>query len=285
MLAWSEELITDVRKPIIVYDVIAAESYLLITPITSQTVRYYQINRRRTLPASFPLVGCATTKQLGLKDFSRKSGRWHCSRLGAWRFTWLIVVISVRQSTVTAISGLHCRALVMVSSSIRLTAWLQNSKKRAERSERLMYEQSHRDYLHSDLSASSSACHGLLIITVITPLPTKPSATKMPENWSWRTRQLRTDASAWCCLCARCKIRRSWLMLKKLKWCSAWWCCRWSSSVAHQSGLSVSAWSNASAWIMQPPDWRTAERFTLRRLITMQKQLEGTRSILMSSAR
>ena len=31
------------------------------------------------------------------------------------------------------------------------------------------------------LSASSSACHGLLIITVITPLPTKPSATKMPE--------------------------------------------------------------------------------------------------------
>ena len=40
-----------------------------------------------------------------------------------------------------------------------------------------MYEQSHRDYLRSGLS-SSSACHGLLIITVITPLPTKPSATK-----------------------------------------------------------------------------------------------------------
>ena len=31
-----------------------------------------------------------------------------------------------------------------------------------------MYEQSHRDYLRSGLSASSSACHGLLIITVIT---------------------------------------------------------------------------------------------------------------------
>ena len=41
-----------------------------------------------------------------------------------------------------------------------------------------MYEQSHCDYLRSGLSASSSACHGLLIITVITPLPTKPSATK-----------------------------------------------------------------------------------------------------------
>ena len=46
-----------------------------------------------------------------------------------------------------------------------------------------MYEQSHRDYLRLWLSASSSACHGLLIITVITPLPTKPSVTKMPENW------------------------------------------------------------------------------------------------------
>ena len=32
-----------------------------------------QINRRRTLPASFPLVGCTYRKQLGLKDFSPKS--------------------------------------------------------------------------------------------------------------------------------------------------------------------------------------------------------------------
>ena len=47
---------------------------------------------------------------------------------------------------------------------------------------RLMYEQSHRGLSPLWLSASSSACHGLLIITVITPLPTKPSATKMPEN-------------------------------------------------------------------------------------------------------
>ena len=44
-----------------------------------------------------------------------------------------------------------------------------------------MYEQSHRDYLQLWLSASSSACHGLLIITVITPLPTKPSAKNARE--------------------------------------------------------------------------------------------------------
>ena len=54
-------------------------------------------------------------------------------------------------------------------------------KKRAETVREPMYEQSHRDYLRSVI-ASSSACHGLLIITVITPLPTKPSATKMPEK-------------------------------------------------------------------------------------------------------
>ena len=81
---------------------------------------------------------------------------------------------------------------------IRLTAWLQNSKKRAERSEIDVWAKSPR-LSPLWLSASSSACHGLLIITVITPLPTKPSATKMPENWSWRTRRCHADASAWCC--------------------------------------------------------------------------------------
>ena len=42
---------------------------------------------------------------------------------------------------------------------------------------------SHRDYLRSGyLHHRLRACHGLLIITVLTPLPTKPSATKMPEG-------------------------------------------------------------------------------------------------------
>ena len=41
-----------------------------------------------------------------------------------------------------------------------------------------MYEQESPRLSPLWLSASSSACHGLLIITVITPLPTKPSATK-----------------------------------------------------------------------------------------------------------
>ena len=155
MLAWSGELITDVRKPEIMVMTSArkwrAIYWLSDHPLqTCHAKPKTQINRRRTLPASFPLVGCLPQAAWPERLLSEKSGRRHCSRLRSVAlYLWLIVVISVRQSTVAAISGLHCRALVMVSSSIRLTAWLQNSKKRAERSERRMYEQSHRDYLRS----------------------------------------------------------------------------------------------------------------------------------------
>ena len=128
------------------------ESYLLVSDHPRKLVTLnpkLKSNRRRTLPASFPLVGCLPQAAWPERLLSEKSGR-HCSQIkGVALYLWLIVVISVRQSTVAAISGLHCRALVAVGSSIRLTAWLQNSKKRAERSERLMYEQSHRDYLRS----------------------------------------------------------------------------------------------------------------------------------------
>ena len=56
---------------------------------------------------------------------------------------------------------------------------VQNSKKRAERSERLMYEQSHRDYLRSGyLHHRLPVAGNGPIITVITPLPTKPSRLK-----------------------------------------------------------------------------------------------------------
>ena len=175
------ELITDVRKPkkSWLWRHCEAESYLLITPITSQTCHAKpktQINRRGLLPDFFP-VGGMPPKQLGLKDFSRKVRTlWHCNRLRSVAlYLWLIVVISVRQSTVAAISGLHCRALVMVSSS-RLTAWLQNSK-RAERSEIDAVEAKVTRLSPLWLSASSSACHGLLIITVM-PVLQSPARQK-----------------------------------------------------------------------------------------------------------
>ena len=110
------------------------------------------------------------------------------------------------------------------------------------------------------LSASSSACHGLLIITVITPLPTKPSATKMPENWNANAAitdmQMRQrDVAA-----LDAKYTKELADAKAEKWCSAWWCCRWSSSVAHRKAVcqSVREATTPPAWIMQPPpDWQT----------------------------
>ena len=98
------------------------------------------------------VAGCPPSKQLGLKKlFLAKSqdavALQQIKECGALP---MIDRGDIRQAIDRCSNiWLHCRALVMVSSSIRLTAWLQNSKKRAERSERLMHEQSHRDYLRS----------------------------------------------------------------------------------------------------------------------------------------
>ena len=112
-----------------------------------------QINRRwryQLLPAG----GMLYQKQLGLERLlSGKSQdavalqqikeRGALPMIDRWYPLW--------QSTVAAISGAYrCRALVMVSSSTRLASLIAKFKEAwAERSERLMYEQSHRDYLRS----------------------------------------------------------------------------------------------------------------------------------------
>ena len=104
-------------------------------------------------------------------------------------------------------------AVLLYCLSIRLTAWRQNSKKRAERSERLTYEQSHRDYLRS----------GYLIIVRLSWAVNhyrdnaitykKPSATKCQRTEAGeRGNYWHADASAWCC-CARCKIHEG------VSWC------------------------------------------------------------------
>ena len=68
-----------------------------------------------------------TAKQLTRRDLSPKSQDAVAlqQRLRERRFYLWLIVVDIRQApTVGAISGLHCRALVMVSSSIRLTAWI-----------------------------------------------------------------------------------------------------------------------------------------------------------------
>ena len=64
------------------------------------------------------------------------------------------------------------------------------------------------------LSASSSARHGLLIITVITPVyPQSPARQKCQRTEAGeRGNYWHADASAWCC-CARCKIHEG------VSWC------------------------------------------------------------------
>ena len=184
MLAWSEELMWTSENQKSWLWRHCRPSYLLITPITLAKLVTPGFKLKSTGAGRysfFPVGGMPTASSLAWKTSLRKVRTlWHCSRLRSVAlYLWLIVVISVRQSTVAAISGLHCRALVMVSSSIKgWLSWLQNSKKRAERSEKI-------DVWNPEVTAiislwlslpSSSACHGLLIITVITPLPTKPSA-------------------------------------------------------------------------------------------------------------
>ena len=133
---------------------------------------------------------------------------WHCSRLRsvALYYDWSWWYPSGNRPLQPYYLGFTAGRLVMVSSSMGLTAWLQNSKEAGGTVREIDVWAGVTTGYPLWLSASSSACHGLLIITG-SAYYRKPSATKMP-NWSWRTRQLwHADASAWCC-CARCKNTR-----------------------------------------------------------------------------
>ena len=112
MLAWSEgNWCSTVRKPEIMVMTSLQESYLLITRSPSQTCHAKpktQINRRRTLPALLPVGGClpqAVWPERLLSESQDAVALQQIKERGA--YLWLIVVISVRQSTVAAISGLH----------------------------------------------------------------------------------------------------------------------------------------------------------------------------------
>ena len=141
------------------------------------------------------------------------------------------------------------------------------------------------------LSASSSACHGLLIITVITPLPTKPSATKMPElklanaaitDMQMRQRDVAALDAKYTKELADAKAEndalrddvaagRRRLHIKAV--------CQSVREATTASGVDNAA---------SPRLADTAERdyFTLReRLITMQKQLEGTQKYINEQCR
>ena len=163
MLAGLRELITDVRnqKSWLWRHCRRRAIYWLLRSPSQTCQRQTQNQQAPDATSFFPVGGMPTGKKpFGKRLLSEKSGRCgHCSRLRSVAlYLWLIVVISVRQSTVAAISGLHCRALVMVSSSTRLTAWLQNSKKRRNGQRDWCMSRVIKIISASWLSASSSAC-------------------------------------------------------------------------------------------------------------------------------
>ena len=135
---------------------------------------------RRTLPASFPLVD-AYRKQLGLKDFSPKSqdavALQQIKERGALP---MIDRGDIRQAIDRCSNIWASLPGAGYTSEHKADSLIAKFKEAGGTYGEITQESLRLSPLW--LSASSSACHGLLIITVITPLPTKPSATKMPEN-------------------------------------------------------------------------------------------------------
>ena len=143
------------------------------------------------------------------------------------------------------------------------------------------------------LSASSSACHGLLIITVITPLPTKPSATKIPRALKagergnyWRAYR-----------CVGVMLLRSMQNTRRLADAKAENdALRDDVAAGHRqfyikqsSGQCVKPPPPRPSGMVTLPDWQ-GHRWTglfhpQRELITMQKQLEGTKKYINEQCR
>ena len=136
MLAWSEGTDNGRQKTRNHgYDVIVGGELFTVTPITLANLSAKpktQINRRRTLLLSRWWDAYGN----GLKTSLRKVRTlWHCQQIGRGALP-MIDRGDIRQAIDRAlISGLHCRALVMVSSSIRLTAWckIQRSGRNVQR--------------------------------------------------------------------------------------------------------------------------------------------------------
>ena len=141
---------------------------------------------------------------------------------------------------------------------IRAQGWqpdLQNSKKRAERSERLMYEQSHRDYLRSGYlhhrpSVMAVNHYRDNAITYKAQRDKNARELKLAERGNY----WHADASAWCC-CADAKYTKELADAKAEKWCLrdtlppvvvGWWTSKQSVSQCVKP-------PPPPAWIMQPP--------------------------------
>ena len=162
------------------YDVIVGgELYLLITWSPSQTCHAKpktQINRRRTLPASFPLWD-AYRKQLGPKDFSSEKVRTLALQQIKERGAYSMIDRGDIRQAIDRCSNIWASLPGAGYGQFEHKADSLIAKfKEAGGTVREIDAWAESPRLSPLwLSASSSACHGLLIITVITPLPKSPA--------------------------------------------------------------------------------------------------------------
>ena len=260
MLAWSEGTDNGRQKTNHGYDVIVGGE--LFTDYSDHPRKLVTLNQNSNQQAPdatsfFPVGGMPTASSLAWKTSLRKVRTlWRLQQIERGALP-MIDRGDIRQAiAIAAISGLPCRALVMVSSSIRLTAWLQNSKKRAERSEIDVWAEPPR-LSPLWLSASSSACHGLLIITIDNAITYKAFDKYLEElklanaaitDMQMRQRDVAALDAKYTKELADAKAENDAL----------------HDDVAagrrrlHQSSLSVSALNRTASGVdNQPPDWQT----------------------------
>ena len=133
----------------------------------------------------FPVMGCLPQAAWPERLLSEKSGRCGIAAdCWAWRFTcdWSISVRHLIRSNIWGFTA----GRWLYRSSIRPTARFAKIVSCGRNGQR--------DWCMSRVTAIISAlviciiaCPSWAVNHTITPLPTKPSATKR-ENWSWRTR-------------------------------------------------------------------------------------------------
>ena len=184
MLAWSEGTDNGRQKTRNHgYDVIVGGKLLLITPITLANRRAKPKTGNQQAPDAtsfFPLVGCLPQAAWPERLLSEKSGRCGVRQIKERGALPMIDRGDIRQA-IDRCSNIWASLPGAGYGQFEHKADSLIAKfKEAGGTVREIdvAKRSHRDYLRSGYLHMKSACHGLLIITVITPLPTKPARQK-----------------------------------------------------------------------------------------------------------
>ena len=214
MLAWSEELITDVRKPNHGYDVIVGGE--LFTDYSDHPRKLYAANPKLKSAGAgryqlLSVGGMPTASSLAWKTSLESQDAVALQQIRSVALFWLVVVISVRQSRpLQQYLGFTAGRWLWSVSSIKMTAWLQ-------------IQRSRRDDWSWCMSRVTAIISALVILIVCLSWAVnhyRDNAITYKAQRDKNTRELKLAnavltcrcTSAWCC-CARCKIHEG------VSWC------------------------------------------------------------------